>query len=100
MRDGKNVWRRPGYEYLLPDDEVHVWRASLDCPPEYIARLRQTLSFDESERADKFRFSIDRTRFIVGRGLSRTLLGHCLAIAPGSVGLDYGIMGKPCLAAN
>jgi hypothetical protein len=55
MTDG-TVWKRPRDKWLLPRDEVHVWRARLDWPPEYVSRLEQTLSPDERERADRFYF--------------------------------------------
>jgi hypothetical protein len=100
MIDGKTCWKRPRDRYFLPHDEVHVWRTSLHLPPEYVARLRDTLSLDERERADRFRLAADRMRNVIGRALSRILLGHCLAISPGSVKFDYGAAGKPRLAMN
>lgn len=100
MRDCRAVWKRPRDKYLLPQDEVHIWRASLDWPSEYITRLQETLSLEERERADRFYFSADRTRHVIGRALSRILLGHCLGITPGSVKFDCGARGKPSLAVN
>jgi 4'-phosphopantetheinyl transferase len=94
------LWKRPCDKYLLPRDEVHVWRARLDWPSEYVARLQQTLSADERERADRFYFPADWTRYVIGRALSRILLGHCLGITAGNVRFEYNAKGKPSLATN
>jgi 4'-phosphopantetheinyl transferase len=100
MTDSRTVWKRPGAKYFLPQDEVHVWRARLDWPSEYIARLWQALSSDERERADRFYFPTDRTRHVIGRALSRLLLGHCLGITADKVRFQYGGRGKPSLATD
>jgi 4'-phosphopantetheinyl transferase len=68
--------------------------ADLDArsPDEYEALL----SGDERSRAARLRRG--RERFIVARGLMRTLLGEYLGIEPGRVELAYGERGKPRLA--
>jgi hypothetical protein len=96
--DNKTFWKRSRDKYFLPQDEVHVWRARLDWPSEYIAGLQQMLSPEERERAHRFHFPVDRTRNIIGRALSRILLGHCLGVAAGSIEFEYGASGKPSLA--
>ena len=100
MINSMTFWERPRDKYLLPQDEVHVWRARLDWPAECVARWRQTLSSDEIERADRYYFSADRTRHVIGRALSRILLGHCLRITASSVRFEYRAMGKPRLATD
>jgi 4'-phosphopantetheinyl transferase len=92
-----NVWERPCGYYELPNDEVHVWRATLDYPRDRIAQLRQILSSEERDRADRFHFEADRTRHIVGRGLLRMLIGHCLDIPADQLHFEQGIFGKPRL---
>ncbi|MEA2249088.1 MAG: 4-phosphopantetheinyl transferase [Solirubrobacteraceae bacterium] len=85
-------------ELHLRDDEIHVWRASLDQDAALIASLERLLTDDEHERADRFRFTRDRERFVAGRGLLRTLLGGYLAVPPQDVRLHYGAHRKPVLA--
>jgi hypothetical protein len=63
------AWKCLPHEYVLPQDEVQIWRARIDWPTKYIARLQQTLSPDELERADKFYFRR------IGRDMS--LAGAC-----------------------
>jgi 4'-phosphopantetheinyl transferase len=51
-------------------------------------------------RADRFYFSQDRRRFIVARGVLRTLLGRYLDRAPESLSFSYTTNGKPALASE
>jgi 4'-phosphopantetheinyl transferase len=92
------VWDSPPTNLAISRDEVHVWRASLEHPAGYIQRLTQTLSEDERQRADRFRFERDRRRYIVGRGLLRAILGRYLNLVPGQLRFRYGPRGKPALA--
>jgi hypothetical protein len=41
------VWRPAPPRLVLGQDEVHVWRASLDAPATYLQHLRDTLTPDE-----------------------------------------------------
>lgn len=56
------------------------------------------LSPDERDRAASFRFTLDRSRYVVSRGLLRTLLGERLDIDPAQIEFAYGGHGKPRLA--
>lgn len=60
--------------------------------------LGSLLAADESERAGRFRFQRDRSRYVVGRGLLRVLLGRYLATDPGEIRFVYGPYEKPALA--
>jgi 4'-phosphopantetheinyl transferase len=82
----------------LAADEIHVWRAELDQPDATVERLGRTLSPDEQERARRFVLERVRTRFVVGRGLLRTILGRYLAREPHRLRFAYGDRGKPALA--
>jgi 4'-phosphopantetheinyl transferase len=59
--------------------------------------LARVLAGDERERAARFHFDRDRSRYIVGRGSLRILLGSYLGLEPDQVELDYGHNGKPQL---
>jgi 4'-phosphopantetheinyl transferase len=84
---------------LLPADELHVWDAGLEPGTESVRRLRSLLAEDELERADRFRFERDRSRYTVGRGLLRILLGRYLGVDPKEIAFEYGEYGKPKLAS-
>jgi 4'-phosphopantetheinyl transferase len=83
----------------LTKEEIHVFCAFLDSPSRPIERLAETLSIDERERALRYYFESDRTRFLVGRGILREILGWLLRVSPGELIFSYGALGKPRLAA-
>jgi len=87
-----------GARHELAGDEIHVWRAALDLPAETVARLGETLSADERERAARFRIERVRRRYVVARGLLRTVLGRYLGRPPEELRFEYGTNGKPALA--
>jgi len=88
-------WLPPPFTVTLGDDDLHVWLATLDLPRSTVDRLRQLLSSDETVRADRFHFAIDRDRFIVARGYLRTILGKYISTDPSEIRLSYGEFGKP-----
>mgnify|MGYP006266897167 CR=1 FL=1 len=94
------MWFPPPTDLKLGPHEVHVWRANLDLSAAQVEELAKTLSTDEKSRAGSFYFEQHRQRFIVGRGLLRTLLGRYLQIEPGQLQFDYSPRGKPTLAGR
>ena len=94
------VWQLPPHPLLASKSEVHIWRATLDRPPKEVERLAQTLSTDERGRAARFHFEQDRQRFIVARGLLRTILSNYLSIPADRLQFDYGPHGKPTIKAT
>ena len=91
------TWSLPPADLVLSSNDVHVWCASLEQPTPLVQQLAQTLSEDERIRGDRFYFERDRTRFIVGRGLLRTILGRYANIEPKQLQFCYGSRGKPAL---
>jgi 4'-phosphopantetheinyl transferase len=83
---------------VLADNELHVWRASLDLPPAVFQRLENTLDADEKKRAEQFLAPQARNYFVAARGILRELLGAYLEIEPGKIALSYGPQGKPSLS--
>jgi 4'-phosphopantetheinyl transferase len=91
------AWSHPPEEFSLPIDEVHVWRASLDCDSKVLKRLEELLSPDEKSRAARFIFDRDRYYFVAARGILRDLLGAYLKRPPAELEFRYGPQGKPAL---
>lgn len=90
----------PAPTILAPaEDEVHVWRASLEADSAKVQRLEHLLSSDERERADRFHFPRDRAAFVVARGTLRHLLGRYLDADPEQLRFSYTSYGKPSLHA-
>jgi len=79
----------------IAQNEVHIWRASLEQPEEVITQLQHNLSADEARRVKRMCFEKDRRRWIVARGLLRSLLGQYLAIEPSGLEFCYNSHGKP-----
>jgi len=95
----KAPWGFPPATVLLANDEVHVWRASLDEPVSQLNGFLGTLAADERSRAERFYFQKDRERFIAARGVLRAILGFYLERAPESLSFCYGSHGKPALTS-
>jgi len=85
--------------FLVRSDAVHIWRADLDSEA-WTCRLEHLLSSDEIQRANRFRFSEHRRRFVIARGCLRILLGGYLNIDAGKVTFTYSSEGKPSLDAR
>jgi 4'-phosphopantetheinyl transferase len=84
--------------YELAAGVVHVWQASLDVPEEVIERLLKTLSPDEQERAQRYKFEKLRADFTVARGFLRETLSGYLGEKPIDLRFVYHGHGKPELS--
>ncbi|MEH1947684.1 MAG: 4'-phosphopantetheinyl transferase HetI [Nostoc sp.] len=98
MTASNDIWQPAPTDLTLLPDEIHVWRIELDQPELQLQNLAATLSSDEMARAERFYFQEHRQRFIAGRGILRTILGHYLVIQPSQVQFNYQQRGKPVLA--
>ena len=93
-------WKSPA-EFIEPRrGEVQVWRAFLDVLPSYLESLCPILSVTERERAARFHFERDRSRFIVARASLRILMGYYLRKPPSAIRFGYGPHGKPFLVGE
>ncbi len=91
------TWSSPPAQVGLLPEEVHIWRASLDRPPCSLHALADLLSDDEQERALRYACPASRTRFVVGRGLLRTILARYRAAEPSQIRFRLCPQGKPIL---
>jgi 4'-phosphopantetheinyl transferase len=91
-------WPPPPDALSLAPGNVHLWSAPLDQPAAAVDQFHDTLSPDECDRADRFRAGQLRSRFVVGRGVLRAILGRYLAIHARQVSFQYSSLGKPSLA--
>ena len=97
MDDLEFSWPAPLHDFLLGQDEVHVWSFCLAETEETLAHLEAVLAPEEQIRAAAFRFDRDRSRYVTGRATLRTILGRYLGAAPESIQLTTGPNGKPLL---
>jgi 4'-phosphopantetheinyl transferase len=84
----------------IHQQEVHVWSAPLTVSMQEVCAFEQSLAPDERDRANRFRFEQDKTRFIVSRGILRDILSRYLQLEPAEVQFAYGVYGKPMLAPS
>lgn len=80
-------------------DEAEIWSADLSVTAAEAEKWRSVLSQEERQRADRFRFDDDRRRFVVAKGILRTLLGDYLCQSPSEIRFRTGRLGKPELKA-
>ncbi len=78
-------------------DEVQVWVASLEVADARYAELSRTLSREEQGRAESMSPILAR-RFVVARGILRSLLSGFTGTATHKLRFVYGTSGKPSLA--
>jgi 4'-phosphopantetheinyl transferase len=79
------------------DRNVRVYCFSVDLEPEFLAELEALLSEQELERAARFRFARDRSRYVAAHGTLRRILGLFVQRAPTELSFTPGPQGKPAL---
>jgi 4'-phosphopantetheinyl transferase len=94
------MWSSPPADLCITGNQVHIWCARLDVPPEEVHRLEMILSEDERIRAHRFRFEAGQRRYIASRGVLRSILGRYLNVSPLELHFHYGEYGKPSLAGD
>ena len=92
------TWSFPPEDLHLLESEAHVWRFYLDLPSHEAFRMGALLTTEELQRADRFRFKIDKDRYIARRGFLRKVLGRYLDIPPAQIIISYSTFGKPFFA--
>ena len=92
------VWSTQPKKLEALQNEIHIWRASLKCAPEFLRRMNAILSSDERQRSAQFHFAPDREAFVAARGILRELLGAYLNRPCSELRFQYGPQGKPSLA--
>ena len=85
---------------MLADGEVHLWWGRLDLDAERLATLYSSLDVEESQRAARFHFDLDRLFFVASHGMLRSILGGYLGADPASIEFRRGPRGKPELAGR
>jgi len=80
----------------LMTEEVQVWVASLDVTDQRYDALARLLPSEEKKRAESLT-PIAARRFVVARGILRTLLSGFTGTSAEKLRFNYGISGKPSL---
>lgn len=82
----------------LGEQDVHVWRVSLDVPESALASLQEVLAPEELAKAQRFVFERDRTCSLVARAVLRILAGRYTQTPPSQLRFTLNEYGKPALA--
>ena len=93
-------WDPPPEDLALKSGEVHIWCANLDLHIAQVQRFLRILSSDERAKAEQFHFQSDRRRFILARGVLRTILSRYLNVEPQLLRFHHGPRGKPILTGD
>lgn len=93
-----SFWGAPRFPTKLSDNDVHVWWLKLEQADLCAVRFASILTEKERTRAASLFFERDRNRFILCRGVLRTVLGSYLNTEPDRLEFSYGSYGKPYLA--
>jgi 4'-phosphopantetheinyl transferase len=84
----------------LAGNEIHVWATALSVAADVLERFSATLSPDEKERANRFKFEKHRNRYIAGRGVLRAILGQYLDVRAADLRFVFSANGKPAFAPD
>ncbi|MCB0771122.1 MAG: 4'-phosphopantetheinyl transferase superfamily protein, partial [Flavobacteriales bacterium] len=84
-------------EVQAPGTGIDVWFSRLDALRPRIEEFTAILDRDEIARSSRFRFDVDRERFLLGHGLLRWILGMYTDRRPDELIFHRGRFGKPFL---
>lgn len=80
--------------------KIDIWLSRVYRPVPEIKDLEDLISPEEAARAQRFRFLHDRNRYIVQRGVLRSLLAGYVGCGPRQVDIRSSANGKPYLAGQ
>lgn len=86
--------------FEISRESADLWYCSFDLNQTHIPYYLTLLSSDEILKAKRFKFEIDRERFIISRGILRVLLGRYLKENPKEIEFEYSSYGKPFVLHN
>jgi 4'-phosphopantetheinyl transferase len=87
-------------DFVLNDNEVHVYRINISTNLHLLDAFLATLMPAEKERGGKYFQLKDRQRFILSRGAQRYILGRYLNQAAAQVAFALGNNKKPFLVTD
>ena len=100
FKERQPKWSQPPCVATIEEEAIHLWQMELDIDDHMLCRFRTFLSADERDRAEKFRFEIDRKRFIARKGAQRTILARYFGVEPKELQFRYTAEGKPFLECS
>jgi 4'-phosphopantetheinyl transferase len=89
----------PTARVKFPRDEAHVWVVDLDASAS-VGADSQVLEDSERARAARYRFAVDRVRFVTRRSALRSILASYVDSYAGSIRFELGDKDRPSLAGT
>ena len=83
-----------------PAPGIELWWCALDASKSRLRQCEAYLSGAERARASRFGTDGLRSRYVIGRGTLRTVLGRTLDVPPADVPIVRGDRGRPQLAGD
>jgi 4'-phosphopantetheinyl transferase len=93
----------PGPNFALSPDRVDMWflfENQVTTAPELLASYRDVLTQQERLRAERFLFARDRDRYLLTRGLVRTVLSRYIPIDASDWRFEPNAYGRPMITNN
>ncbi|MEO7214606.1 4'-phosphopantetheinyl transferase superfamily protein [Mucilaginibacter sp.] len=87
-------------DFVLNDNEVHVYRINISANHHLLEVFLTTLMPAEKERGGKYFQLKDKQRFILSRGAQRDILGRYLNQPAAQVAFELGANKKPFLVTD
>jgi 4'-phosphopantetheinyl transferase len=97
LRMGETVVPEQGTCVPVKEGLIHVWSARYSILDHYQPLLSAQISPDEMLKAEGFKKPGDVRRYILRRGMVRTILGHYIREDPEKLRFIQGMTGKPDL---
>jgi 4'-phosphopantetheinyl transferase len=95
------LWQHTAtHELVISNNEVHLWRISINQNIAQLARFNQLLIPAEMTRAGKYKQQKDNHRFIISRAAQRIILSRYLQMPPNQLEFVLGDNKKPYLMSN
>ena len=94
------MWCKPPQKLTLTNNQIDIWYLNIDDYRHRTEALKQLLSEDEKQRAQRYRTPTLQNNFIINRAILRLLLSRYTQINPQQMAFAYSQKGKPCLINN
>ena len=81
--------------FVIAPETVNVYSVSVSKNRHALSIYNDYLSTDEQVKSSRFKFNIDKERFVISRAILRMLSGRFLNIDPKLIRFNYNEFGKP-----
>ena len=94
------IWSVSPMSVSLSEKVVHLWRIELNQSDGLVSRMRQMITADEIERANRLRYYRDQRRYILAHAALRQILAGYIQVYPQQIVFRSTAFGKPHLAGS